>query len=275
MIKRILVGLCDVDHTVAATSRAVELARSHDAILTGVTLFDVEGLDPAEPMPIGAGALAKELGEARRQEAKEVIARATAHFEKCCEMANVPFQVIEETGDPLTALIYHSRYHDLMITGVRGLFEHGVIDEPTDELAHLVQEGVRPIVVVAKQDRPINSVLIAYSGSMQSAKTMRRFVQMRLWPEATLRIVTFSKNVAAGEERLEQAVLYCRAHGLEPKTECVQSPPMHELLPYAAEHRADLIVLGNSARNMLLRKILGETALHVMRNTDRALFLAQ
>ena len=275
MIKRILVGLCDVAHTVSATSRAIELAQNHDATLTGVTLFDVDGLDRAEATPIGAGAYAKELGETRRMEAKEVIARATAYFETTCDKEGVTFKVVEETGDPLTSLIYHSRYHDLMITGVRGLFEHGVIDEPTDELAHLVQEGVRPIVVVAREDRPIKSVLIAYSGSMQSAKTMRRFVQMRLWPKASLRIVTFSKDVGAGEERLRHAAEYCRAHGLNPETECIHSPALGELLPYASRQSSDLIVLGNSAKNMLLRKILGETALDVMRNTDRPLFLAQ
>jgi nucleotide-binding universal stress UspA family protein len=267
--------LCDVAHTIVATTRAIELANAHDASLTGVTLFDADGLDPIEAMPIGAGTYAMELGEARRQEVREVIAHATAHFEVACDKAGVPFKVVEETGDPLTSLIYHSRYHDLMITGVRGLFEHGVIDEPTDELAHLVQEGVRPIVVVAKEDRPINSVLIAYSGSMQSAKTMRRFVQLRLWPKAKLRIVTFCKDAALGVERLEHAAEYCQAHGYDPQVECVESPSLGQLLPYAAKHNSDLIVLGNSARNMLLRKILGETALDVMRHTDRPLFLAQ
>ena len=131
------------------------------------------------------------------------------------------------------------------------------------------------MVVVTKEDRPIQRVLIAYSGSMQSAKTMRRFVQMQLWPNASLRIVTFSKDAAAGDERLEHAAEYCRAHGLDPQIECVRSPSLGQLLPYAREHNSDLIVLGNSARNMLLRKILGETALDVMRNTDRSLFLAQ
>jgi len=275
MLKRILVGLCDVDHTVSATTKAIELAQSHQASLTGVTLFDADGLDRAEPMPIGAGAYAKELGEARRQAAKEVIAEAKARFETACQEADVPHSVVEETGDPLSSLILHARYHDLMITGVRGLFEHGVIDEPTDELAHLVQEGVRPLIAVTKQNRPIKNVLIAYSGSMQSAKTMKHFVQLRLWSEANVRIVTFTKDVAAGQGRLERAAAYCEAHGLKAETECIEAPAMHELLPYAKNHQADLIVLGNSARNMMLRKILGETALHVMRNTDRALFLAQ
>ena len=74
---------------------------------------------------------------------------------------------------------------------------------------------------------------------------------------------------------LARVVEYLKAHNLNPETECVNAPPRDNLLPYAAEYGADLIVLGNSAKSLLLRKILGETALHVMRSSDRMLFLAQ
>ena len=180
-----------------------------------------------------------------------------------------------ETGDPLDALVSLTRYHDLVICGLRSLFEHGVVDEPPDELALLVQEGIRPLLAVSDKDRSIRRVLIAYSGSMESAKTMRRFVQLRLWPDAKLKIVTFHEDQEEGESRLAQAADYCLAHGFEPETECIAKPPMENLLPYADQWKADLIVLGNSAKSMLLRRILGETALHVMRNADRPLFLAQ
>ncbi|MEM9657348.1 MAG: universal stress protein [Planctomycetota bacterium] len=275
MLKRILVGLGDVDHTVAAVARGVELAKTHQAELTGVTLFDVDRLDHAEAVPIGAGVYAKELGESRIEQAREVISAAAAHFETACDEANVPHATVHETGNPMTAMISHARYHDVIITGVRGLFEHGVIEEPSDELAHLVHEGVRPLIAVTKRDRTVRKALIAYSGSMESAKTMKRFVQLRLWPDAELRVVTFHPESGSGQVRLEHAVDYCRAHGFEPSSECISAPPMETLLPYAEQWNADLIVLGNSAKNLLLRKILGDTALHAMRHSKQALFLAQ
>ena len=87
--------------------------------------------------------------------------------------------------------------------------------------------------------------------------------------------MTFHEHKSAGESRLAKAKTYCEAHGFEPETECVTDPPLENLLPYADEWNADLIVLGNSAKNMLLRRILGDTALHVMRHSERPLFLAQ
>ncbi|NOY41233.1 MAG: universal stress protein [Planctomycetes bacterium] len=275
MIKRILVGLGSLEYARTATAKAIELAKTHDAELTGVTLFDADRLDDMGPIPIGAGQLAKELKESRLKDASDVIRAAESCFSEQCDRAKVKYQVQRETGDPLEALVSLTRYHDLVICGLQSLFEHSVVDEPPDVLAMLIQEGIRPLLAVTDEDRPIKRVLIAYSGSMESAKTMRQFVHFRMWPEAKLRIVTFQEDKKTGEARLAKAVEYFHAHGLQPETECVPEPPRDHLLPYADAWGADLIVLGNSAKNMLLRRIFGETALHVMRNSELPLFLAQ
>jgi len=275
MIKRILVGLGSLDYARSATAKAIELAKSHEAELTGVTLFDVNRLDSTGPIPIGAGQLAKELRESRLEDANAIIQAAEVHFLAECKQAGVKHSLKHETGDPLASLVSLTRYHDLVICGLRSLFEHGVVDEPPDELAMLVQEGVRPLLAVSDTDGPIRKVLIAYSGSMESAKTMRRFVHLRMWPDAKLKVVTFHVHQAEGDARLTKAKEYFQAHGLKPEFECLPKPPLDSLLPYAEEWGADLIVLGNSAKSMLLRRILGETALHVMRNAEIPLFLAQ
>jgi nucleotide-binding universal stress UspA family protein len=275
MIKRILVGLGSLVYARSATLKAIELAQSHGAELTGVTLFDTKRLDHAGFAPIGAGHLARELKLSRLDAVSGVIADVEAHFAIACEDAGVRYQLQREEGDPLADLVSLARYHDLVVCGIHSLFEHGVVDEPPDVLARLVQEGVRPLLAVSDEDRPIRRILICYSGSMESAKTMRRFVHLRLWPEAETKIVTFGKRKPDPEKLLREAASYCRAHGIEAETEHVVASPQRAILPYAADWEADLIVLGNSSKRMLLRRILGETALHVMRNSEIPLFLAQ
>ena len=104
---------------------------------------------------------------------------------------------------------------------------------------------------------------------------MRRFVQLRLWPDVTMRIVTFQHPLDKAEQLCRDADEYCRAHGVEAETHSSQNSPAECLLPEAADWKADMIVIGNSARSLLLRKLLGETALHVIRNSDLPLFLCQ
>jgi nucleotide-binding universal stress UspA family protein len=275
MMKRVLVGLGSLEYARSATSMAIELAQKHDLTLTGVTLYDVDRLDSTGPVPIGGGQLARELAESRLTSAQEIIRAAESHFTTECKQAGVEHRLLHETGNPLTTMISLTRYHDLVVCGQQSLFEHGVVDDPPDELAQLVQAGVRPLLAVTEHRRPIKRVLIAYSGSMESAKTMKLFLRSGLWPEAELRIVTFADDAAIGDERLAAAADYCRAHGFAPEVECVVDSPKNSLLPYAAQCQADLIVMGNSSKNMLLRKILGETALYAMRNAKVPLFLAQ
>jgi nucleotide-binding universal stress UspA family protein len=275
MLKRILVGLGGMDYTVSAINQAVALAMAHDAEITGVSIIDEGRLTYSGPVPIGGGHYAHELANDRIEKAKEYGDWAVQEFIDACRAAGVRHKVLREVGEPFTLLIDQARYHDLMIFGLRSLFDFDLVPDPKNALVRLVEEGVRPLIAVSKGYYPVNKVLIAYSGSMESAKAMKRFVQMRLWPDAKLRVVTFGHQGDKAEELVNDAANYCRAHGFEPEEAFVPEPPKYHLLPYAEEWVADLIVVGNSAKNLLLRRLFGETALNVIQNADRPLFLAQ
>lgn len=275
MIKRILVGLGGTEYTGAAIKQAVTLAMAHDADVTGVSIIDESRLTYSGPVPIGGGHYAHELANDRMEKAKERSERAVREFTDACHAAGVQHQVRREIGEPFTLLIDQARYHDLMIFGLRSLFEYDLVPDPHNALVQLVQAGVRPLIAVSKGFYPVKKVLIAYSGSMESAKAMKRFVQMRLWPEAKLRIVTFEHQADKAEQLVGDAADYCRAHGFEVEVAFVPKSPKDHLLPYAEEWGADLTVVGNSAKNLLLRRIFGETALHVIQNANRPLFLSQ
>ena len=275
MLKRILVGLGGTEYTVPAINQAVALAMAHDAEVTGVSIIDVGRLTHPGLIPISGGHYAHDLASDRLEKAQERGEWAEHQFSDACRAAGVRHQVLREVGEPFTLMIDQARYHDLMIFGLRSLFEFDLVPDPHNALVRLVQAGVRPLLAVSKGFYPVTKVLIAYSGSMESAKAMKRFVQMRLWPEAKLRIVTFEHQADKAEQFVGDAADYCRAHGLEPEEAFVPYSPKDHLLPYAEEWGADLLVVGNSARNLLLRRIFGETALHVIQNANRPLFLAQ
>ncbi len=275
MLKRILVGLGGTPYTPFAIARAIELAQHHQAELTGVTVVDVRRLKRVGSVPPGASASARELREYRLEVAQEHVERAILQFESECRKAGVSYSVRQEEGNPFATMASDARYHDLMIFGLKSLFEHDVVRDPHDVLVRLVEEGVRPLLAISPDSRPIHRILIAYSGSMESAKTIKWFAQLRPWPEAQLRVVTFEHPLEEAEQLVGDAGEYLRSHGFEPEEAYVAASPKHELLPYAAEWKADLIVAGNSARNLLLRRAFGETALNLITTADRPLFLAQ
>jgi nucleotide-binding universal stress UspA family protein len=275
MIKRILVALSGTPYTPTAVRYALEVARLHAAEVTGVTLVDPRRIENVGPVPLGGASAAHELAEHRRHATEESIEEQVAAFEAACHEAGTVHRVLRETGDTLEELISCGRYHDLTIIGLRGLFDYGVLRDANTRTVKLIHSGVRPILAVAEGHRPIRRVLIAYNGSMESAKAMKRFVQMRVWPDIELAIVCFGFDAKESGALLTDAAAYCRSHGFVAETESAPGDPKAELLPYARARGADLLVLGSTGRSKIAKLILGDTALEAIRHADIPLFLSR
>ncbi|MFQ5732605.1 MAG: universal stress protein [Planctomycetaceae bacterium] len=274
MIKRVLVGLAGTPFTSVAIRRAVELGRIHEAEVLGVTVIDRRRLRALMITRDGAGDVVKEsmriqLSEQRTEDSIEEL-------ETACAAAGVACNIKRETGDPFALMMALARYADVMVFGLRSLFEYDyACEKPSDVLAQIASRGVRPIIAVSQQFRPVRRVLLAYSGSMESAKTIKLFLQLRLWPEMTLKLVTCKHPADQAYSLLADAADYCHAHGYTPEIEYNPGSARKEILPLAEKWNADLIVMGNSARSFLIRKVFGETALNVMQNSVLPLFLSQ
>ena len=144
---------------------------------------------------------------------------------------------------------------------------------PQNEMIRLIEAGVRPILATGAEYRETRRVLIAFSGSVESARAMRDFANFNLWPGVTTRVVHFGTE-KEGEVLLPSARSYLEDHGFDAEVELVSGSAKKQLLPYAQEWDADLIVLGNSAKSLLRRRIFGETALNTIRESPLTLFLS-
>lgn len=276
MIKRILVGLAGTAYTPVAIQRAVTLAQTHGADVTGVTVLDsrrvrmLGGNVPLTHETRLAGC------DSRLVVTQERMADSIRDFEATCRTAGIRFHIVSETGDAFARLIDLARYHDLMVFGLRSVFEYDFLgDSPESILIRLIGSGARPLIAVTDKFRSISRVLIAYSGSMESATAMKRFVQMRLWPGVELRIVTFHPSDNKAFELLREAEGYCRSHGYSVCHQSNPGDPRVLLLAAATMWQADMIVMGNSVRNVLSRKLLGDTLRGTLQDTHLPLFLAQ
>jgi len=276
MIKRILVGLAGTTYTPAAIERAVTLAKAHSAEVTGVTVLDMRRVRSQGGVVPPPWEDANAIRDRRQALTETRIAQSIREFEEACITAQIKHQVIEETGDPFSKLVDLARYHDLMVFGLRSVFEWDFLGgAPQELLMQLVSAGVQPIIAVSEKFRPISRVLIAYNGSMESAKAMKRFVQMRLWPDAALKVVTFHPSDHEAYKLLVAAEGYCRTHGYHVEHQSNPGQAKDSLLAAANLWRADMIVMGNSARSVWMRRILGDTFLNVVSQTELPLFLAQ
>jgi nucleotide-binding universal stress UspA family protein len=277
MIKRILVGLGTSASAESVTRHAIDIAKPNAAELVGLAIMDPLRLEWTGPRPMGVGvtAASADLVRQRHERAAADIAAARELFATRCRAANVAHRLTEETGDPFEIAADLVRYHDMCVCGLRGLFEHDVVPEPLDALERLVSKGVRPILAVAEQYRPIQRVLVAYSGSLESATAFKHYLHSGLYADVPVRIVHFGDDAQGAARRLEKASAFFAAHGRTVDTDHAGGSADRDLLPYAVAWKADLVVAGNSAKNLLLRRVFGETALRLLRESPLPLYLAQ
>ena len=187
--------------------------------------------------------------------------------------------VLREHGDPFSLLSQHARYHDLMIFGLRSMFEHDLLGskdvDPATVLNSLAKAGVSPILAVSEQYRTIQRVLFAYSGSMQAAKAMKQFARLRLWPDVRVRILACDGPEEASRQILSEARAYFLSHEIEADSVHRQGSAREQIVREVASWDADLVVLGGSSRGPIAARLFGATGLHVLRHVDRPLFLSQ
>lgn len=275
MIKRILVGIGGTPFTPVAIERSVSLAFEHGARITAVSVVDPDRTCRMGPVPPGASVYAKRMCENRLSVTKSKMDEAVTLLKERCRSLDVTLQIEEETGNIFDLLISHARYNDLTVFGLRSIFEYELGEDPEADLLRLLSNGVRPVLAVSDRFRSIEKVMIAYSGSMESAKAMRHFVQFGLWPDARLEIVHFGDAETKKLSLLDDAADYCKGYGYETDVRIVPGTAGEHLLPAAQDMNADLIVMGNSIRSIWLRKILGDTVLSTLTRADRPLFLSQ
>lgn len=129
MLKRILVGLGGAEYTASAVNQAVALAMDHNAEVTGVSIINRNHWVNAGPVPLGGGYHAHELTDDSVDRAKELGERAAQEFSEACVAAGVRHRLLREVGEPFTLMIDEARYHDLMIFGLRSLFESDLVPD--------------------------------------------------------------------------------------------------------------------------------------------------
>lgn len=273
MLTRVLLSLTGGAGADAAIRQAITVAKRHNADLTGLGVVHDEDYFPNEPMSIGGMSYARAATASRAEEARQRVRAAAQRLEDMASAEDVRCRVIHDTRHHEEALSDHWRFHDVLISAHQGLFD-GATREPVGLLNKLVGLGIRPTIATAREHRVVERVLVAVSGSNVSAKMLKRLCQMRPWGTTPLSLVHVGKETPAAQDLINRSIDYVRGHGIPVEhSAIIRGPVAKTLLEVAAQWNADAIAMGDSNRPLVARRLFGDTALSVVRQADRPLFL--
>lgn len=279
MLQRLLVS---VSHSPAAAAQrkiALHLAKQHEARVTGCAIVDVDRIGMVGPAPVGAFSYRVRLIEARLLEAKREANESLTALEEECDRSGIDYQGkhIRGTTDETLSSIW--RFQDLALMPTNPWSPGERSAEDVAAVLHLVAMGLRPILAVPEgAEWNPSKALVALSGSLDSAKAFKQFVQMRLCPDASLHLVTVGepKSGEAADTLLEDAESYAIDHGFKVTTSALAntSDRTEVLLNEAEKVGAGVIVIGSSYRRFLAFEKFGSHAMGALERSKLPVFVS-
>jgi nucleotide-binding universal stress UspA family protein len=279
MLKKILVVLSENPRTSSHVRAAIDVAKRNGAEITGFVAVDEDDLRQVGPAPVGAFSYRYALAEGRVAQGFSTADASIADLREVCAEAEVPFKALETSGRQDRRLSDAWRFQDLAILptqvwnpGFRGLGN-------AETLLHFVAMGMRPLLVVPQGfDRLPKKTVVALSGSLDSAKAFKHFVQMRPFGDTAVHLVTVGqpKSAETADELLDHAADYARAHGLAVTSAALahSDDRVQTLLDHAAEVDGEAFVVGSSYRHFVLFTRFGSHALGLLERTGCPVFVS-
>ncbi len=278
MIKRILVALDPDDDTPIASRYAVEIARHHDAEVTGIACIDLEAIGSSiAGGGIGSMYYAERLRERLTSETRARALDLISQFNTTLATAGVRHRDEIQEGVPFERILEDMKYHDLLVVGRDPHFFYGHPNERTETLVRIVKGTSAPVFIVGNTYLPIQRVVIAYDRSVASSRAMQRFAQFSPFGknlEIQVVHVTHDREHEESELLLNLATGYLGAHGFKANgLSLVGDQPKKEILEYAVAFKADLVVAGAHSQRMLHKLAFGSTTESLLEDSPIPLFL--
>ena len=275
MLKSLVVGVSGSASSQAAARLAMQWGQAHDAKVIGVGVLDEEQLAPAESVPLGGGQFKTERDQIVLAKAEHRLEGVLAEFDRACRIAGVQHRSFTTRGNAADRLTEHAQRADLLVVGHQRLESTSSIAPTTITLAKSIKQAVRPIVCVSGLTYSANSVLVAYDGSPQAARTLAAFVGLGLYPDLPIRLVTIEKSLGDLAYDTTLASEFLEAHGFKLDVTCFTSdePPSDTLLRLIDETRPALVVLGAFGKSWLREVFVGSVTTTLLQKSHAPLFL--
>ncbi|MDT0630160.1 universal stress protein [Rubrivirga litoralis] len=282
MTRRILVALDPDSDTPAAIQTAIDIAKRHDAEVTGLAFVDREAIQrDTAGGGIGSMYFAERLRNELAEETKQKAVALAQSFGEQIEAAGVRHtpDAIREEG-LVQSIVDEMRVHDLLIAGRESHFYYANPTQRTHTLAKVLEQSAAATLIVGTETPDVRRVAVAYDGSAAAARTLQKFAHLA--PFGTdVDVEVVHVHGSSGEDRrasgqlLEGAASYLRAYGFDRvETTGVESgDPADVILGYATGERANLVVSGAYAKTGLRRLVFGSSATRLLDEARVPLFL--
>lgn len=278
MIRRILVPLDPSDNTAAATNRGLEIASSLQAILTGLTVVDTEGIKDAAALPFHLEMLDYPPPAAIKmvEDATAKLDAACDAFLQACRQRNVGSELRRLGGTPADGIVDLARFHDLVVMGLEANFQFVTEENSGDTREQVLELSSAPVLLVPPfETDPIRRALITYDGSPPATRALHAFAEVYPVYEPEVRIVVAHKNKQIGGHLLDEAQKYLQVHQVEKiTTELFAGDSIREAVEDGQLEWAELVVAGIHSKLSFKKVFVGSFTNFLIETGHRSILVS-
>ena len=277
MIKHILVPTDGSPAAEVGVRFAAAFATKYEATVRGLHVVDVKLLEGPFLRDISAS-----LGTAPYVNYQGNIAMileergkgALESVEKICADAGVECRTELVTGLVVGSIAEQGELADLIILGRSG--EHsewldGLVGSTT---GGVVRRSTRPVLVTGRETPGSDVFVAAYDGSGHSRAALHIAAEVTRDWGATLTVLVVGEGERA-EGWASEAASYLEPYELKANSEVRKGDPSETIVGYAAERKADMLIMGAYGHTKVRRLVVGSTTAYAMNHSPCPLLLTR
>jgi nucleotide-binding universal stress UspA family protein len=278
MFKNILIAVDGSAYTESVINHAIALANFFSSQIFVLTVVDVRVFEWASSVGadgfvtiVPSGIYQDESLNILDEKCEKILQKCKALLEK----ENLKFKLEKTVGSPVESIMEKAQIADLVIMGKRGEFERWDKNEMGATVQAIGRNIAKPLFVVKKECRPLKKIMLGYDSSQHANRALQITANLAEKVGAQLSVISVTDDPEYGKCSCKEAAEYLSSYGVSVETVVLTGDPDKELVHYAQQSNADLIVIGAFGHSRIHEAILGSTTEHILRFSTIPVLLAK
>jgi len=279
MFKTILVPIDSSDASLVAVDYAIDLSRSFDSEIVGISIIDIKKLTGPFMRDLGTsiGGMVPygDFQQNVRQFLEDTAKAALDELEGKCNSAGISFTRTTKEGVISKEIVESAKRCNMISMGMAG--EHAFWRDAFlgSNLESVVRQTHKPVLVTPEKYKKITKILVAYDTSSFSAKALTAGADIAEQMKTPLTVITVSDDKKAGEDILSQADETLKDCKITYDKALKDGETVGAILKHCKEGSYDLLAMGAYGHSKIRELIIGNTTVQIMRKVNCAVLLCR
>lgn len=272
MFKTILVPIDSSDTSLVAVDYAIDLSRSFNSDIAGISIIDIKKL---------AGPFMRDLGtsiggmvpygdfqQKVRQFLEDTAVAALDELEGKCNTAGIAFTRTVKEGIVAKEIVESAKRCDIISMGMAG--EHAFWRDAFlgSNLESVVRQTHKPVLVTPEKYKKITKILVAYDASSFSTKALIASAHIAQQMKLPLTVITVSDDKKSGENILSKADENLDSCSITYDKVLKSGEVVNVIFNFLKDNSYDLLAMGAYGHSKIRELIIGNTTIQILRKVN-------